>query len=81
VGFAVFVAFLVFALWKAFLLAWRSDDIVSVWPLAMIVFSIVANLSESFFVAGEAVWALTVAAAVAATEWGRLTPAKERAIS
>ncbi|MEX0874264.1 MAG: O-antigen ligase family protein [Actinomycetota bacterium] len=80
-GFAIFVAFLVFALWRSFLLAWRSDDVVSIWPLAMITFSIVANLSESFFASGQAIWALTVAAAVAATECGRPTHAKKRAIS
>ncbi len=71
IGFAVFVAFLAYALWRAFLLAWRGNDVMTLWPLGLLVFVIVVNLSESRWVAGEAMWVLTVAAAVAATEWAK----------
>jgi len=72
IGFAVFVSFLGYGLWRAFLLGWRGNDALSLWPLALLVFLLVVNLSESRWISGEAMWALTVAAAVAATEWGRL---------
>ena len=51
----------------------------SLWPLALLVFVVVVNLSESRWVAGEAMWSLTVAAAVAATERGKKTPGTEPA--
>ncbi len=73
IGFSVFVAFLAYALWRAFLLGWRGSDVMSLWPLALLVFVVVVNLSESRWVAGEAMWSLTVAAAVAATEWAKKT--------
>jgi uncharacterized membrane protein len=67
IGVGVFVAFLVVAAWRAFRFAWDGLDSASIWPLTYLVFAAVANASESLFVSGEAVWALTVAAAVSAT--------------
>jgi exopolysaccharide production protein ExoQ len=79
IGFAVFVGFLAYALWRAFLLGWRGSGVMSLWPLALLVFVVVVNLSESRWVAGEAMWSLTVSAAVAATEWAKKTPGAEPA--
>lgn len=68
IGLAIFVAFLVLAGWRAFRFAWDAYDPAAIWPLCFLVFSAVVNVSESLFVSGEATWALTVAAAVVATE-------------
>lgn len=65
IGFAMFSAFLAFALWRTFRFAWEGRNGASLWPLVFIVFALVANISESLFVSVEATWALTVAAAVA----------------
>jgi O-antigen ligase len=66
IGLGLFAGFLVSAGWRAFRYAWRSRDIASLWPFVFIVFAVVMNFSESLFVSSEAIWALTVAAAVAA---------------
>ncbi len=71
VGFAIFLGFLVVATWRAFEFAWQRRDMSSLWPLSFIVFAVVTNFSESAFVSSEALWALTVAAAVGATECAR----------
>jgi O-antigen ligase len=67
IGLALFAGFLIAAGWRAFHYAWVSRDIVSLWPLLFLVFAVIMNFSESLFVSSEATWALTVAAAVAAT--------------
>lgn len=71
VGLVVFVFFLATAAWRAFHHAWGRRDLVSLWPLSFIIFAVVLNFSESMFVSGEALWALTVAVAVGATEIAR----------
>jgi TRAP-type C4-dicarboxylate transport system permease small subunit len=63
----LFVGFLAVASWRAFRKAWTRTDPESLWPLATIVFAIVVNFSESLFISSEAVFALAVAACVAAT--------------
>ena len=67
IGLALFIGFLVMAAWRAFRFAWDGFDAVSIWPLVYLVFVAVLNVSESLFVSSEATWALTVAAAVVAT--------------
>ena len=77
IGLIVFVGFLAVAAWRAFKYAWEREDFMSLWPLALIIFGVVVNFSESLFVSNEATWALTVAAAVGATEWARRDAAIE----
>lgn len=67
VGFAVFMAFLVVTAWRAFRFAWSGSGLMAIWPLALFTYCIVLNLSESFFVANDAVWALLVMIAFAVT--------------
>ncbi len=67
IGLALFVGFLAMAAWRAFRFAWDGFDAASVWPLVFLVFIAIENISESLFVSSEASWALTVAAAVSAT--------------
>jgi O-antigen ligase len=67
IGLFLFVGFLAMAAWRAFRFAWDGFDAASIWPLVFLVFVAVSNVSESLFVSSEASWALTVAAAVAAT--------------
>ena len=77
-GLVLFVLFLATAAWRAFRHAWGRSDLLSLWPLAFIVFAVVVNFSESLFVSSEALLALTVATAVGVTEFTRrehLTPA------
>lgn len=71
IGLVLFVAFLAFAAWQAFRYAWRRTDVTSVWPLTFIVFAVIMNFSESFFLASEGITALTVACAVGVTERSR----------
>lgn len=75
IGFGLFAAFLAMSAWRAFRFAWEGRDAASLWPLSFIVFAAVANISESLWVSSEATWALTVAAAVAATGARRRRPA------
>jgi O-antigen ligase len=70
-GLALLVLFLGHASWRAFQFAWNRRSVESLWPLAFLAFAMVVNFSESLFVSSEAVWALTVAAAVAATRTTR----------
>jgi O-antigen ligase len=74
IGVVLFVAFLVVAAWRAFIYAWRRADVTSLWPLTFIVFAAVMNFSESLFVSSEALTALTIACAVAVTEWPKRQP-------
>ena len=74
IGLALFVAFLAVAAWRAFRKAWTRTDVESLWPLAVIIFAVVVNFSESLFISSEAVFALTVAAAVAATNMRATDP-------
>lgn len=67
IGLTLFVGFLAMAGWRAFRFAWDGLDAASIWPLVFLVYVAVENVSESLFVSGEASWALTVAAAVSAT--------------
>jgi O-antigen ligase len=76
-GLIVFILFIAVAGWRAFRFAWEGSSVTSLWPLVFIVFAVVANISESLFVSSESMWALTVAAAVAATRTG----GRRRAIS
>jgi O-antigen ligase len=75
IGLVLFVGFLGVASWRAFRKAWTRTDPASLWPLAIVVFAIVVNFSESLFVSSEAVFALTVAAAVTATNMRPTDPA------
>lgn len=68
IGLLLMIAFLVVVLWRAFRHAWLGSDVASLWPLAFIVFALVVNFSESLFVSSEALWAITVATAVALRE-------------
>ena len=70
-GLILLVCFLAFALWRAFKFAWAHGDIMSLWPFAFLVFIVLVNCTESMFIPSEALWALTVAAAVRATESAR----------
>jgi O-antigen ligase len=74
IGLALFVGFLAVALWRSFRKAWTRTDVASLWPLALVIFGIVVNFSESLFISSEAVFALTVAAAVAATNMRATDP-------
>jgi exopolysaccharide production protein ExoQ len=74
VGLVLFVLFLASAAWRAFRYAWPRRDLASLWFLAIIVFAVVVNFSESMFVSAEALWVLTVAASVGATEYGFRRP-------
>jgi exopolysaccharide production protein ExoQ len=67
VGFAIFLAFIVSSVVRCYACVWRHDGVEYMWPLALVVFAVVVNFSESFFVSSEATWALVVAAAVAAS--------------
>lgn len=67
IGLSLFIAFLGMAGWRAFRFAWDGLDWASIWPLVFLVYVAVENISESLFVSSEASWALTVAAAFAAT--------------
>lgn len=67
VGLFLFAGFLVVAAWRAFRFAWEGRDAACIFPLTFLVFAAVVNVSESLFVSSETTWALTVAAAVAAT--------------
>jgi exopolysaccharide production protein ExoQ len=71
VGLMLFVLFLASAAWRAFRYAWPRRDLASLWFVAVIVFAVVVNFSESMFASAEALWTLTVAASVGATEYGR----------
>lgn len=80
IGLALLVGFLAFAAWRAFQYAWRRRDVESLWPLAFVVFAVVVNFSESLWVAGEATFVLTIAAAVSVvkiTTPGRATVVAE----
>lgn len=70
VGLVLFVLFLASAAWRAFRYAWPRRDLSSLWFLAIIVYAVVVNFSESMFVSAETLWVLTVAASVGATEYG-----------
>ena len=71
IGLLLLVCFLAIALWRAFRYAWARSDVMSLWPFALIVFAVVVNCSESLFIPNEALWALTIAAAVRVTESAR----------
>ena len=71
VGLLLLTAVLAVSLWRSFRYAWSRDDMISLWPFALLVFAIVVNLSESLFIANEATWALVVAAAVCVTQTSR----------
>jgi O-antigen ligase len=64
IGLGLMLVFLAVLAWRAFRYAWTRTDVLSLWPLALVAFVVVVNFSESLFVSGEALWALTVAAAV-----------------
>ena len=70
----MFIGFLAVGVWRAFHKAWRRTDAESLWPLALIIFTVVVNFSESLFISSEAVFALTVAAVVAATNMRATDP-------
>jgi O-antigen ligase len=63
-GFGVFSLYLVVTLYRTFAHAWPVGTLEDLWPLALVVFILVSNASESFFIANEAMWALLVAAGV-----------------
>jgi exopolysaccharide production protein ExoQ len=65
VGLGVLACFLAFTLYRAFVYAWRGRDVFSLWPLALVLFILAANFTESLFVSSEAFWALIVAVAFA----------------
>ena len=71
VGLLLLVCFLAVSLWRAFRYAWQRQDVMSLWPFALIVFAVVVNFSESLFISSEALWALVVAAVVGVTETAR----------
>ncbi len=65
IGVGLLVAFLTLTLYRAFTHAWRGRDILSLWPLAFVLFILAVNFTESLFVSGEAFWILLVAVAFA----------------
>lgn len=67
VGLLLFLLFLGVAGWRAFRFAFADRNGLSMWPIVFIVFAVVANFTESLFISAEAIWALTVAAAVSPT--------------
>jgi O-antigen ligase len=64
-GLALLGGFLAIMLYRGFTHAWRGRDIISLWPLAFVLFVLAANFTESLFVSGEALFALLVAVALA----------------
>jgi len=66
VGLVLLLALIVLTLVRCVALAWEQPGVEALWPLAMATYAVVANLSESLFVANEAQWALFVASGVAA---------------
>jgi O-antigen ligase len=74
IGLVLFIGFLAVGVWRAFHKAWTRTDPESLWPLALIIFAVVVNFSESLFISSEAVLALTVAAVVAATNMRATDP-------
>ena len=65
IGVALLAGFLGITLYRAFTHAWRGRDIISLWPLAFLLFILAANFTESLFVSSEAFWVVTVAVAFA----------------
>jgi O-antigen ligase len=65
IGFAVLAVFLAVTVWRAFERAWLGDDVISLWPISLVVFALTMNFSESLFISSEAMWVLVVATAVA----------------
>jgi exopolysaccharide production protein ExoQ len=71
IGMGLLAAFLVFGFWQALLLAGRSRDAASLWPLAILTYVVLHNVSDGYFVSSDFFWALVVAVTVGATEANR----------
>jgi O-antigen ligase len=76
-GFALFAFFLAVTVARVFRCAWTGHGLDSLWPLALATFILLINVSESFFIANEALWALLVTASVTATRLTLVPPARQ----
>jgi len=65
VGLAILAVFLTLTLYRAFIFAWRGRDLLSLWPLAFVLYVLAINFTESLFVSGEALLAVLVGVAFA----------------